>query len=297
MVDDSTISANSTKAAESGAGRRLDPSWLGIGIEIEIAQDAIIDNGSVIETNVESGARHGSGGVRITANGVTISGGPKILRFLESNPEAKIPFAGIKSTIESQSTADRSGDITLEARSIHIKDVAQIATQTAGKGNAGQIVLKASENVNLNVARISSISTTSSGNAGNITISSDHGNVHVTAGTITTQTINSSGKTGDIRLAASQGNIYLDTGTVFTSSQGNGIIGGIQITADNLFLLNEASISGNNFTTQVAGNISIEIKDRLDIRGNSRIETATPGFTNAADLIIKSHEIENTRRE
>ena len=95
-------------------------------------------------------------------------------------------------------------------------------------------------------------------------------------------------------MAASQGNIYLDTGTVFTSSQGNGIIGGIQITADNLFLLNEASISGNNFTTQVAGNISIEIKDRLDIRGNSRIETATPGFTNAADLIIKSHEIEIT---
>ena len=81
MVDDSTISANSTKAAKSGAGRRLDPSWLGIGIEIEVAQDAIIDNGSVIETNVESGADHGSGGVRITANRCHRFWRAKILRF------------------------------------------------------------------------------------------------------------------------------------------------------------------------------------------------------------------------
>ena len=294
LVDDSTISANSTKATKSGAGQRLAPSWLGIGVEVEVAQDARIDNGSVIETNVESEANHGSGGVRITADHITISGGPKIIKFINDNPDADtLPFAGIRSNLELKSTAARSGDISLNADTIQMKEFGQIETRAASVGEAGHITLNASGNIELGpFALVSSLAAGPSGKTGSVSVSSSQGNVGITRGRVTTQTINSSGSTGDINLDASHGDIRLDSARVFTSSQGNGVMGGIQITADNLFLLNEASISGNNFTTQVAGNISIEIKDRLDIRGDSRIETATPGSTNAADLIIKSHEIE-----
>ena len=84
VIDDSTISANTIGSKTvSYAGP------FGEGIDIHVAQDAIIDNGSVIETNAIGpvAADHGSGGVHITAEHIEISGGPKILTFIKMNPE------------------------------------------------------------------------------------------------------------------------------------------------------------------------------------------------------------------
>ena len=111
VVDDSTISANSTRPLSQARVAGLSHS--GIGIDVQVTQDAIIENGAVVETNVESGAHHESGGVRITANDITVSGGPKILASLTANPESPPPFAGIRSNIELGTTAARSGGVSL----------------------------------------------------------------------------------------------------------------------------------------------------------------------------------------
>ena len=89
IVDNSTISANSTKAAKSGVGRHLDSSWLGIGIEI--AQDAIINNGAIVETNVQQGANLGSGGVRITLTILVFLGHPKSRNSLQRTLTSTFP--------------------------------------------------------------------------------------------------------------------------------------------------------------------------------------------------------------
>jgi|CXWL01.1.fsa_nt_gi filamentous hemagglutinin family protein len=322
IVDDSTISANSTKAAKSGAGRRLDPSWLGIGIEVDVAQDAIIDNGAIIETKVEQGALLGSGGVRITADRIMISGGPKILKFVETHPTAEFPFAGVKSNVTSKSTAASSGGISLNATSIDIKSLGQIETTTTSAGHAGHISLQASGDIVLDSGFIRSASATSSGNAGNIVLASSTGDVRLAPGLLASQTDNSSGNAGNITLRASQGHVSVATSSFVTSQANNsagnagsitieaphgdvmlegttvlnsinkdtGTLGGIQVTANNLFLTG-SHILENNVAKQAAGNIVIMLEGRLNLTGDSFIQTGTDGPANAAHLIIRARDI------
>ena len=288
VVDDSTISAN---IVGPDAGLEAGPSET--GIDIEVAHDVAIDNGSIIETNVIGPVAQdrGSGGVRITADHIEISGGPKIFAMLETDPET-IPFAGIRSNVKPESTGARSGDISLDATSIRIKDVGQIETRTANTGNAGHITLKASGNIDMDFAIVSSVSENSSGHAGNITFSSSQGNVSLTNTGVTSQTINSSGNAGNIAILAPQGDIVLaDFSGVFNTAGGTGKLGGIQITANNLELLGESRIEGDNLTTPIAGNISIVLENRLSLSGGSAIETGALGSADAADLIIRVPDI------
>ena len=304
IVDDSRISAN-TKASKSGAGRRLDPSWLGIGIEIEVAQDAIIDNGSVIETNVEAGADHGSGGVRITADHITISGGPKALTFVKMNPDADIPF-GIRSNVGPGSTAVKSGDISLNANSsIEIKELGQIETATKSKGNSGHITLMASGDITIDSPTIDSptftfvdtfASTGSSGHAGNIMFNSSHGNVTLTNGSqiLSYAETNSSGNTGSITVEAPHGDTSLvDTSQIFTSASGAGTLGEIQIKAHNLRLESVSSIGVENTSTgtQKPGETQITLDGRLSLTGGSFINTTARTSLDSADLIIRAAEV------
>lgn len=293
LVDDSTISANSTKTAGSGVGRRLDPGWLGIGIEVEVAQDAVIDNGSVIQTNVESGADHGSGGVRITADHITISGGPKILASLMGSQPGPPPFAGVKSNVEQGNTAARSGNISLNATSIQLRDFGQIETVTQSIGKAGDITLKALGNINIEMAILGSGSETSPGNAGNITLSSTQGNITIANSFITSQTNGSSGNAGDINIHAPHGDISIvEVTEVLNATRGTtGTLGSILITGNNLLLNQQSSIAGNNFTTPVPGNIAITLDGRLTVAEGSRILTRALGPANAADLIIKARDV------
>ncbi|TKB94478.1 MAG: filamentous hemagglutinin N-terminal domain-containing protein, partial [Nitrospira sp.] len=293
LVDDSTISANSTKAATSGAGRRLDPSWLGIGIEVEVAQDAIIDNGSVIETNVEFGAKHGSGGVRITADHITVSGGPKILASLMGSQPSPPPFAGIRSNIGLETAAAGSGGVSLDATTIQVKDVGQIQTLTEGTGRAGDISIKASGDITLMMAIVSSGSVDSSGHAGDIALSSTQGNVNIANSFVTSQTNGSSGNAGAINMSTLHGNISLVDGTqVLNATRGTtGTLGSIQIVANNLLLNGRSSIAGNNFTTPVAGNIAITLDSHLSVTEGSFIQTTALGPANAADLIVKARDV------
>ena len=293
IVDNSTISANSTKAAKSGVGRRLDSSWLGIGIEVEVAQDAIIDNGSVIETNVESGADHGAGGVRITADHITVSGGPKILASLMGSQPGPPPFAGIRSNIGLETTAAGSGGVSLDATTIQVKDVGQIQTLAEGTGKAGDINIKASRDITLTMAIVSSESVNSSGHAGDIALSSTQGNVNIANSFVTSQTNGSSGNAGAINMSTLHGNIALVDGTqVLNATRGTtATLGSIQIVANNLLLNGRSSIAGNNFTTPVAGNIAITLDSQLTVTEGSFIQTTALGPANAADLIVKARDV------
>lgn len=204
-----------------------------------------------------------------------------------------ILIRGGRLVIDESTISTNTGDITLNATSIEMTNGAHIATVTKSSANAGHIALKASEDITLGLAVVESISDASSGNAGNIMLHSTQGNINLSDFSLVTSQANNknSGNTGRIKIDAPHGDITLDSAFVFTSAQGKGTLGGIQITANNLFLLNEASIVGNNFTAQVAGNIDITVEGRLKLTGNSTIETATPGSANAADLIIRSRDI------
>jgi len=295
IVDDSTISANTV-----GPDARPHTGPFGAGIDIQVTQDAIIDNGAIIETNAIGpvASDRGSGGVRVTADHIEISGGPKILAILGTNPKT-FPFAGIRSNIEPESTAASSGDISLNATSIRIKDFGQIVAQTAGAGNAGHIILKASENIDIDSALVGIGPNNHSGHAGNITFSSSQGNVSFINSTfVSTQAFDSSGSAGNITINAPHGDILVaDSSQVVITTRGTGTLGDIQITAHNLHLRGASKLGIDNVGAPFGGNIGITLDGRLTLAGGSFINTGTFGPTPSGDLIIRAPDILITGKE
>jgi filamentous hemagglutinin family protein len=296
VLDNSTISANVT-----GPGPVINGvESIGGGIDIEVSQKAQILPGSLLETNVLGNATPGVtyGGTHIKADRLEIIGDPA---FDFDNG----PFTEIHSDISSGSTGGNSGPIKLEANSILLQDFVTLFSITEGAGNAGNIVLRAKGDLEINGSLLDTESVSGGGNAGNVELSSAQGNILMTnAASATSQTINSTGNAGDIIVNAPNGDVLLAGvpdlflfGTVFTAIRGTGGTGGsggIQITASNLTLDN-GIIGGDNLSPLLPANISINLSETLRLDGQSLIETTgRRGGAPAADLTITAHDISLT---
>ncbi len=154
VVDDSTISANVTGPAPGQSAQT------GTGIDIQMAQDVVIRNLAVLETNVTEQASPGvrSGGVRIRADHIELAG---ILDF------ETLPFTGIRSNVAPLSEGGKSGNITLEVDSMLMKDHSHLETGTISTGDGGNIKVTTVKNLETeNFGRIATSSEGAAGNAG-----------------------------------------------------------------------------------------------------------------------------------
>lgn len=298
VVDDSTISANVTGRAPGQAGQT------GTGIDIQMAQDVVIRNLAVLETNVTDQASPGagSGGVRIRAGHIEIVGIPGFDLETATFP---FPFAGIRSNVAPMSEGGKSGDITLEANSILMKDLSNLETTTSSTSGGGNIKVTTAQNLEMeNFGRIATGSEGAAGNAGHIELSSTQGNMLLYSPFITSQatqfaepgSTNSSlgsGNTGNIVLNAPNGDILLGQGgSVFNAADTpTGSLGKIEITAKNLTLREASLIEGDNLTPQLPGNLTITLSERLSLEGNSLIATTVWRSAPAADLTVTAPQI------
>jgi large exoprotein involved in heme utilization and adhesion len=257
LLDNSTISANIlgpgpiTNNVES----------IGGGIDIQVSQNAVIQNAGVLETNISGNATPGVqyGGVHVKADQIQIIG---------STDMDNLPFTGIRSDISPGSAGGNSGNILLEGNTILVQDLGTfttaLETTTSGAGNAGNIVLTANNNLTLDGATIQSLSQASPGNGGNISLRSTQGDIVLTNGTfLINDSTSGSGNTGTISLDA-QGNISIDAtiaaliATDSLSSSGNA--GNIALTsrAGNISMTGGPTISSTTFdSTGLAGNIIV----------------------------------------
>ena len=210
-----------------------------------------------------------------------------------------ILIRGGRMIVDASTISSNTGDISLDATSIDIKNFAEIVTGTETAANAGHIILKASGNIDTDFTRVESLSENSSGHAGNITFSSSQGDVSLTKTIVTSQTSNSSGNAGNITINAPRGNILLAGTEVFNAvgTDGTGTLGGIQIKAHDLDLRGGTLMGGDNFAKQVAGNIVIMLDGRLTLSEGSAIETGALGSADAADLIVSAPDILITGKE
>lgn len=292
VVDDSTLSANVTGPPPG------QPGQTGTGIDIQTAQDVVIRNLAVIETNVTDQASSGvgSGGVRIRADHIDIVGVPDFETF---------PFfTGIRSNVAPMSAGGKSGDITLEAKSILMKDLANLETLTESASAGGNITLTAAQNIETRsiFAQISAGSA-GGGNAGDIALTSTGGNILLEGAFITSQAtqseetflngILSTGNSGNITLSAPHGNVVLaQQSSIFNTVSGTtGSLGKVEVTAQNLTLHGGSVIQGDNLTAQVPGNINVMLSGQLSLDGHSLIVTNAYRSAPAADLTITAPQI------
>ena len=107
MMVDSQITAN-----VRGEGNGIQNAGTGEGIDIQVNQDVVIQDGAFLETNVteEAAPGIGSGGVYVKADRIEI---------LDTAPN--FTLTGIRSSVAPGSEGGSSGDVLLEANSILVK--------------------------------------------------------------------------------------------------------------------------------------------------------------------------------
>jgi len=295
VVDGSTLSANVTGPSIG------QPSQSGAGIDIQTAQDVVIRNLAILETNVTDQASPGveSGGVRIRADHIEIAG----VTDFETFPI----FTGIRSNVAPMSAGGKSGDITLEATSILMKDIAHLETLTESASAGGNITLTAAQNIETQsiFANISAGSA-NGGNAGHIALVSTGGGILLKGAFITSQAtqseetfglnILSAGHSGNIAVSAPHGHVILTQQSfIFNTADGTtGSLGKVEVTAQNLTLHGGSFIEGDNLTPQPPDNITVTLSDRLSLDGSSGIVTNAWRSAPAADLTIMAPQIEVT---
>jgi filamentous hemagglutinin family protein len=295
MLDNSRISASITGPGPVTNGVES----IGDGINIVVSQDAMIQNLSLIETNVTGNATPGVtySGVHVKADHIEIVGVPDLEKLL---------FTGIQSGVLPGSTGGNSGNITLEANTILMKDLVLLDASVGkiegekngllgGTGNAGNISATANQDLKADLTLITANSSGgSTGNAGNIALTSTQGSISLATLSRVSSQSSFGGNTGNITLSALHGDILLagENTAINTQTFHGGALGSIQIAANNLRLTGGASISGDNFNSIITpGNISLNLSGSLNLADGSFIQTVARVRTPAAALNITAHDI------
>ncbi|MEH2463012.1 two-partner secretion domain-containing protein [Nostoc sp.] len=165
-----------------------------------------------------------------------------------------------------------SGNITVHAGSLTVKDSAQLTASTTGSGKAGNI------QVNVNSLNVSSggqllSNTSSNGQAGNITINAAS-NINFSdpgSGLYANTTPGSTGKGGNIFIDPRTLTIQ-DSAKIAVDSQGEGIGGNIKLAAGFL-TLDKGTISAETHSN-TGGNITLNVQNLLLLRNGSKISTS-----------------------
>jgi filamentous hemagglutinin family protein len=223
--------------------------------KITIKANGAVDlsNNSNIFNNVESQSKGNVGGISISADSLSLTGGSQLQSgtfsggqgsggTVDINVVNDIKFAGkdqqenssgIFTDIEPDAVGN-AGDIQIRGRSLTLEDGAILRSRNSGTGNAGKI----------------SIDTTDAVSFSNSTINS------LTEG---------GGKGGDIDVKAKS--LSLSNNSIFAAGTGG-------------------EASGSEFPD--SGNINIDVVDNISLTGDSSFNSSTLGIGNGGDITINA---------
>ena len=195
------------------------------------------------------GAGNG-GNITVNANTFSISGAGILSQTASGLSSQVLPEA-----------SGNGGNIFVNTRSFSATSGAAILAQTFGIGNAGNVKIVSPDSVELTDSPIETVAYDGS--------SGDAGNIFITTGTFT-----ASGKNG-----------YLWSGTY----NGGRNSGNITLTADSVTLLNGSTIdSSNRFGSGNAGTVEINAKNDISISGDGYISTSSAGQGNGGNVTVRA---------
>ncbi|MCU0532435.1 MAG: filamentous hemagglutinin N-terminal domain-containing protein [Hydrococcus sp. Prado102] len=192
--------------------------------------------------------------------------GGEIVLLSEANVDVR---GSLSSVSDGQEKSSKGGDIRIAANSIFLGENAEIRTTTLGRGDSGNVIIIARNDVNLgSQSKITSqVEQGAIGNAGNIEIT-----------------------TGSLKVTGSNTSNETDTAIV-SRSRGKGNAGNITINADNTISLeNGVSLNSGLDNTGIGkgGNITIAT-DSLSLK-NASLFADTLGQGNSGNITINAGE-------
>lgn len=208
------------------------------------------------------------GDIRVNATQqVTLQG----VQFQKNNLGKIVAYtSGIFARVQENAFGE-GGDITINTPKLTILDVGRISTSTLGVGNAGNIIVNASQEVILRGAQVSpdgvfqpssilaGVSALASGKGGNITIDTEKLTLSEGA-QISATNRRPQGIAGNVKIKAGQVSLADRASVLTNTTQGDG--GNISLSADKLLSLRQQSnisaTAGNDQSPGNGGNINID---------------------------------------
>ncbi|MEM7065847.1 MAG: filamentous hemagglutinin N-terminal domain-containing protein [Cyanobacteria bacterium P01_B01_bin.77] len=311
-----TITVNSGKLLITN-GAQISASTEGQGdggnINLLVSGDLIFENGGDVISNVSRDAVGNAGDIRVSAGSLSATNGSgSIIQTttfgrgnagsieLDIQGHLLLSDTSLISSRVAQNAMGNGGGLSIQAQSIELLNGGQINSTTSGQGNAGNILLTASDAITLegtsqsglfNSRIDSSVRTSGIGSGGGVEIRS--GSLNVLNGASIRTATNGTGDAGDIFISTMGDTRFEGTSSdsnfssvAVSGSDGtaNGDGGDIRIRANSLQLLEGGAISGNFLGNGSAGNIVIHAANDVTIEDSRNIPFPPTGIANAIGL-------------
>lgn len=275
-----TLSGTNTRIEAETNSKRINAGSGGT-ITLETPQ-LYLEDGAEIKA-ITSGAGKAAD-IKIEANNVTLHGGSRIFSTSDGSGNGgaivlkaeQLILEGINTSSEDENKgqgnriatsaesemadAGDSGTMTLTLEHLKLADGAQIGASTFGPGQGGEI--------NITVTKEAVISGQDQQNFRSGLFTSSQNNPDSTADSDI-----DFGNGGYIHFKV--GDLYLtDNAEIYARTWGSGLGGNIDIDAQTINLASDGRITAHSKAQGNAGQILLTIRDRLQMRGNSQIETS-----------------------
>ncbi|MDB9454666.1 filamentous hemagglutinin N-terminal domain-containing protein [Dolichospermum circinale CS-541/06] len=176
-----------------------------------------------------------------------------------------VTVGGLLSSGVDDTGVGNSGGITIDTSTLTLENDGIISADTYGKGNAGNIAIKANQGVNVRGGLSSDVKNTAQGNSGGITI--DTSTLTLENGGRITAITSGKGNAGNIAIQATERVTVRGLLTSGVFGTGEGDSGGITIDTATLTLENGGFISTTTYGKGNAGNIVISAYQGVTIGG------------------------------
>ncbi|WP_414623166.1 filamentous hemagglutinin N-terminal domain-containing protein [Calothrix sp. CCY 0018] len=221
---------------------------------------------------------------------------------LDATGEINISSSSILNSVRSQAKG-QGGDININTRSLSATEGARLNTGIRGEGDAGNVTVKAKDDVSLANANIfSTVERGSVGKGGNIEINT--ATLSLRDGARLDAGIRGEGNGGKVTINADGGTVSLDgvnglpTAILTNVEEGaKGNSGGVSIIADSLFVTNGALVESRTRGEGKGGNLTVKAQDiqligRGTVFGSGLFSSAERNSTkDAGNLIIKTNTL------
>ncbi|MEO1522353.1 MAG: filamentous hemagglutinin N-terminal domain-containing protein, partial [Cyanobacteria bacterium J06633_2] len=245
FADTSNPESGAAGSFTTGAFSTVEAGAIGDGANLRIVTPRLdVLNRAALSTS--TAGRGNAGNVMITASDrVTFAG----------NGAA---FSAVTPT-----AIGRGGDIDIETVTFTVQDQAQLLSSTGGEGDAGNILINASDRITFSgeSAALSTVNDTANGMGGRIDLTTD--TLAIRDGAVFAASTLGNGNAGPVMIRVA-GRITLTNGSIFSS------VG------------ETANGSGNNITIR-AGNLSLGDRSRISAESDRILESETSNFLQLGD--------------
>ncbi|MBD2181937.1 beta strand repeat-containing protein [Aerosakkonema funiforme] len=236
----------------------------------------IIRDGALVSTNTFNAGRAGNLTVRASES----------IELIGTNPDPKgsggigagvnlDPFTGEPAT-------GNSGNLTIETRRLTIQGGGQIATSTFSEGNGGDLIINASESVEL------------------IGATSDADLIRGSSGLFASAEEGATGKVGELTITTDR-LIVRDGARISADNFGPNSSGNLTINAEQLIVQNGGTVRAGAFADGPGGTLTVNATDLLQVTGtgtlggkliNSALSVRSEGLGAAGSLEIQAGSIQ-----